>query len=524
MKLFTTTIPSTKTMPKITIVHPAAAKCSPNTSLLIYPGGGYRRCVDTIEGLAVGRFFARQGILCFVVHYRIGKFGKCSIRAKDANVSIQDGIQSLNWLRTQQIISIDLTQINLMGFSAGGHLALSILKNDFKHNNEENEHQHQHQSKDLKLFPNVASVLLMYPTLRNPCCWCITGGIWFPDVTNSQQWPRNNPTDQHYHCYATTLALHDLVLSLNTIPVFIATSAADLLLPTYKNGGKLALALKSFRTSFTQPGLQHVHSAVPPLIGPSHGHGLHSYWVQKAVVFIQKHNNIKIKNTKTAEPTGSNSTNLQDITDMKREKEKTMKTCSWHCVVLLPVVALVVWKTMVYCNVGCWLGSKWVNMDRSWMKETEKKENSFLLATFWYRNVPKCPCMKDQIEDSDLFVADKIPLLHQPCHGNQHVSERPGCTKYSYRTKDSTLEGYGNQCCYDVDEKLITSGLSQGTVDRYAPITLWSTMGHVVHDVVPFILCCHLCTKDCVVCDLYTKERRPLVGVDGCEEVKSDYL
>ena len=130
------------------------------------------------------------------------------------------------------------------------------------------------------------------------------------------------------------------------------------------------------------------------------------------------------------------------------------------------------------------------------------------------RVVP-CPCTLEEAEKAgpDIWQRDTVPALHQPCIAVGIGKEEPGCTAHAFRSARSSVDGAGNQCCYGIDGHLITSGFSQGTVDRYSPIH--DMILHSIHDVVPFFFCCHLC-KEKDACNVYLKERRPLISEEGC--------
>ena len=183
--------------------------------------------------------------------------------------------------------------------------------------------------------------------------------------------------------------------------------------------------------------------------------------------------------------------------------------------IVVPLLACLLWEGIArYTSVGCVACRHWETRDRMW---TTGKN-----TTQWMEQVSKCPCTVKEVHTKvDIFLKDHVPALHQPCTSTYNVS---GCTMYSYRTRHPTVQGAGNQCCYDAQGALITGGLSAGTIDRFAPVDTVGIVRHVIHDVLPFIACCSLCRGNCESCDLYTKRRRPLHSESGCKTVMSDYV
>jgi hypothetical protein len=182
-----------------------------------------------------------------------------------------------------------------------------------------------------------------------------------------------------------------------------------------------------------------------------------------------------------------------------------------------PFLLWLLWEGIArYTTVGCGMCRQWAQYDQGWfINETTSS------TTSWTDQVPKCPCTVKQVHSDARWVEDHVPALHQPCTASYTA---PGCTASSHRTQRPALNGAGNQCCYGINGGLITGGLSAGTIDRYAPTTWRGLVGHVVHDVLPFVTCCKLCRGDCATCDVYTKGRRPLHREDGCVGIGSDYV
>ncbi len=109
------------TDPTLTIFR--AAK--PNGSaVMIVPGGGYARVVIEKEGYEGARWFNRQGVTAYVLKYRLPHQGW----AAGSDTPLQDAQRAMRVIRARAVRDgIDPNRIAVMGFSAGGHVAGSLL-------------------------------------------------------------------------------------------------------------------------------------------------------------------------------------------------------------------------------------------------------------------------------------------------------------------------------------------------------------------------------------------------------------
>lgn len=107
-------------IPKLTIypAHPAAAT---GAAMVVCPGGGYGG-LAAHEGQDYALFLAEQGIMSFVLQYRLGTHGyrhPCMW---------QDAARALRTVRARAgEWMVNPQQIGIMGSSAGGHLAATLL-------------------------------------------------------------------------------------------------------------------------------------------------------------------------------------------------------------------------------------------------------------------------------------------------------------------------------------------------------------------------------------------------------------
>jgi acetyl esterase/lipase len=87
--------------------------------VIICPGGGYRNLASNHEGRQVANYFNSFGMAAFVLRYRLGPRYHHPIELGDA----QRTIRTLRSHATQW--QLDPARIGIVGFSAGGHLAMS---------------------------------------------------------------------------------------------------------------------------------------------------------------------------------------------------------------------------------------------------------------------------------------------------------------------------------------------------------------------------------------------------------------
>lgn len=98
----------------------------PNGSgVLIIPGGGYRWVVIDKEGFEAARRLNQAGITCFVLRYRLPGGGW----AAGPDAPLQDAQRAMRLIRAgAKTWSLDPERVGLLGFSAGGHLGVSLAE------------------------------------------------------------------------------------------------------------------------------------------------------------------------------------------------------------------------------------------------------------------------------------------------------------------------------------------------------------------------------------------------------------
>ena len=115
------------TIPDMTIISPDGHEVGGplKPAILIFPGGGYTLLSYHKEGLHVAEFLARNGYIGVVVKYRIPN----EQYQRDKTIApLQDAQRAIQTLRERaDEFGINREQVGVMGFSAGGHLASTVV-------------------------------------------------------------------------------------------------------------------------------------------------------------------------------------------------------------------------------------------------------------------------------------------------------------------------------------------------------------------------------------------------------------
>ena len=105
-------------VPALTVYLPRTMTAA-TPAVIVCPGGGYVRLSSNHEGRQVAGYLNSLGMAAFVLRYRLGPRYHHPIELGDA----QRAIRTLRFRATEW--RLDPTRIGIMGFSAGGHLAMS---------------------------------------------------------------------------------------------------------------------------------------------------------------------------------------------------------------------------------------------------------------------------------------------------------------------------------------------------------------------------------------------------------------
>jgi len=107
--------------PTLTVFRP---KQPDGSAMLVIPGGGYGVVVCDNEGADVARRLCASGVTVFVLQYRLPAEGW----ANAADVPLQDAQRAMRLIRADAVrFGIDPGRMGVIGFSAGGHIAVSLI-------------------------------------------------------------------------------------------------------------------------------------------------------------------------------------------------------------------------------------------------------------------------------------------------------------------------------------------------------------------------------------------------------------
>ena len=112
------------TKPTLTIYRPAKDKDT-GTAMLICPGGGYWNLYWQLEGEEVAAWLNSIGVTGIILKYRVPRRPD-EIKGEPARRPLQDAQRAVSLVRSKaREWGIDPQQIGMVGFSAGGHLAIA---------------------------------------------------------------------------------------------------------------------------------------------------------------------------------------------------------------------------------------------------------------------------------------------------------------------------------------------------------------------------------------------------------------
>ena len=107
-------------IPTLTPYLPAATNAT-GAAMVICPGGGYGGLAPH-EGNDYALWLNQHGVTCFVLRYRLGSHGYRH------PVMLEDAARAVRWVRAHaDDYKIDTHRVGIMGSSAGGHLASTLL-------------------------------------------------------------------------------------------------------------------------------------------------------------------------------------------------------------------------------------------------------------------------------------------------------------------------------------------------------------------------------------------------------------
>ena len=112
------------TKPTLTVYRPAKEKDT-GTAMIICPGGGYWNLYWQLEGEEVATWLNSLGVTGIILKYRVPRRPD-EIRGEPARRPLQDSQRAVSLVRSKaKEWGIAPNRIGIVGFSAGGHLAIA---------------------------------------------------------------------------------------------------------------------------------------------------------------------------------------------------------------------------------------------------------------------------------------------------------------------------------------------------------------------------------------------------------------
>ena len=115
------------------IFLPENTNAGKTPAMIVCPGGSYSWHDYEVEGTDVARWLCSNGIAAFVLKYRVqGVFNfithaRLIVPGNHHPHMLQDGQRAIQYVREHvDEYNIDINRVGAMGFSAGGHLVMSL--------------------------------------------------------------------------------------------------------------------------------------------------------------------------------------------------------------------------------------------------------------------------------------------------------------------------------------------------------------------------------------------------------------
>jgi acetyl esterase/lipase len=211
-----------KDIPSVTPYLPDAASKS-HAAMVICPGGGYTQLVSH-EGRDYALWLCQHGVTCFVLKYRLGSDGYRH------PVELEDAARAVRWVRAHAAdYDIDPHHLGIMGSSAGGHLAATLVTHFDAGNAASDDPVEKESSR---------------PDLGILCYAVITMGKF------THQGSKDNLLGKDPTPDLVALLSDELQVTSNTPPCFLWTTFEDSLVPM-ENTMMFAEALRSNNVPFS---------------------------------------------------------------------------------------------------------------------------------------------------------------------------------------------------------------------------------------------------------------------------------
>ncbi|MEI6195996.1 MAG: alpha/beta hydrolase [Verrucomicrobiota bacterium] len=212
---------SSNDIPTITAYLPDPTNAT-GAAMVICPGGGYAHLAPH-EGNDYALWLNQHGVTCFVLKYRLGSSGY------HHPAMLNDAARAVRWVRAHaDDYKIDPKRVGIMGSSAGGHLASTLVTHfDAGDTNATDAIERQSSRPDLGIL-----------------CYAVISLGEFAHKGSEQNLLGKNPSPE-----LVQLLSNELQVTTNTPPCFIWTTFKDKTVPM-ENSLLFAGALRKNRVPF----------------------------------------------------------------------------------------------------------------------------------------------------------------------------------------------------------------------------------------------------------------------------------
>ena len=202
--------------------YPADATNATGAAMVICPGGGYAHLAPH-EGNDYALWLNQHGVTCFVLKYRLGSSGY------HHPAMLQDAARAVRWVRAHAAeYKIDPHRVGIMGSSAGGHLASTLLTHfDAGDTNAADVIERQSSRPDIGVL-----------------CYAVITMAEFTHRGSKENLLGKNPSPD-----MVKLLSNEVQVTSNTPPCFIWTTDEDKTVPM-ENSLYFAAALRAYGVPF----------------------------------------------------------------------------------------------------------------------------------------------------------------------------------------------------------------------------------------------------------------------------------
>ena len=212
---------ATNDIPTLTPYFPDATNAT-GAAMVICPGGGYAHLAPH-EGNDYALWLNQHGVTCFVLKYRLGSSGY------HHPAMLNDAARAVRMVRTHAADwKIDPQRVGIMGSSAGGHLAATLLTHfDFGNTNSTDVIERQSSRPDVGIL-----------------CYAVISLGEFAHQGSRENLLGKNPSPE-----LVKLLSNELQVTTNTPPCFLWTTFEDKTVPM-ENTMLFAEALRKNQVPF----------------------------------------------------------------------------------------------------------------------------------------------------------------------------------------------------------------------------------------------------------------------------------